>query len=130
MFPYHGHPLSWYEFAESIDTEKHDIAIAAAKKVDREVKQAASAATTEYNNKRKCAELERFQREKAMHITDVLTKEPIRGVLAQLDASLAIKVSDFVNVLGEYVPLKISHGGKGYVTVKETKDGVPAFILK
>jgi hypothetical protein len=30
--PYHGHPLSWYEFAESIDTKKHDIVVAVAKK--------------------------------------------------------------------------------------------------
>jgi hypothetical protein len=21
MFPYHGHPLTWYDFSESIDTE-------------------------------------------------------------------------------------------------------------
>ena len=32
MFQYHGHPLTWYDFSESIDTEKHDIAVATAKK--------------------------------------------------------------------------------------------------
>jgi hypothetical protein len=130
MFPYHGHPLSWYEFAETIDTEKHDIAIAAAKKVDRELKQAASSATTEYDKKRKCAELERVEREKTMKMFDITTKEPARGVLAQLDASLAIKVGDFVNVLEDLSPLKMSHGGKGYVTGKETKDDVSTFTVK
>ena len=57
MFPYHGHPLSWYEFAESIHPENHDIAVAATKKVDSELKQAATAATTENDKKRKCVEL-------------------------------------------------------------------------
>jgi hypothetical protein len=32
MFLYHGHPLSWYNFSESIDTKRHDIAVAVAKK--------------------------------------------------------------------------------------------------
>jgi hypothetical protein len=32
MFSYHGHPLSRYEFEESIDSKRHDIAVAAAKK--------------------------------------------------------------------------------------------------
>jgi hypothetical protein len=69
MFPYHGHPLSWYEFAELINTESHDIAVAGTKKVDSELKQAASAAMTEYNKKPKCVELERVEREKAMQIS-------------------------------------------------------------
>ena len=47
MFPYHGHPLSWYEFAESINPKNYNIAVAATKKVDSELKQAASAAMTE-----------------------------------------------------------------------------------
>jgi hypothetical protein len=100
------------------------------KKLDSEVEQAVSAVTLEHDTKRKCVELDRFERGKAMHITDILTKEPVHGVLAQLDASLAINASDFVNVLGDLSPLKMSHGGKGYVTGKETKDGVPAFTLK
>ena len=54
MFPYHGHPASWYEFAESITTENHDIAVTATKKVDSELKHASSAAMTEYNKKLKC----------------------------------------------------------------------------
>ena len=89
MFPCHGHPLSWYEFAESINPENHDIAVAATKKVDSELKQAATtAATTEYHKKRKCVELERVEREKAMQISEITTKVPTYGVLAGLDASL------------------------------------------
>jgi hypothetical protein len=38
MFPCHGHPLSWYEFAELINPENHDIAVAATMKVDSELK--------------------------------------------------------------------------------------------
>jgi len=129
MFPYHGHPLSWYEFAESIDTEKHDIAVAAAKKMDIELKQASSAAMTEYEKKRKCAELERVEREKAMKIFDVTTKEPASGVLVQMDASLVIKLGDFVNVSADLSPRKMPHGGKGYVMGKETKDGVSTFTV-
>jgi hypothetical protein len=51
MFPYHGHPLSWYEFAESIHPEDHNIALAATKKVDAELNQAMSAVTREYDKK-------------------------------------------------------------------------------
>ena len=89
MFPYHGHPLSWYDFAESINPKNHDIAVAAAKKVDSELKQAATAATTEYDKKQKCVELEKVEREKAMQISDLTTNKPIRGVVAGFDASLA-----------------------------------------
>jgi hypothetical protein len=32
MFPYHGHPLSWYDFSESIHPKNHDIAVAATSK--------------------------------------------------------------------------------------------------
>jgi hypothetical protein len=39
MFPYHGHPLSWYDFSESIHPKNHDIAVTATKKVDAELKQ-------------------------------------------------------------------------------------------
>ena len=130
MFPYHGHPLSWYEFAESINPENHDIAVAATKKIDSELKQAATAVTTEYDKKRKCIELEKVEREKAMKISDLTTKVPTRGVVAGLDASLAVKVGDFVNVLADLSDFKMSHGGKGFVTDKETKDGVSSFTVK
>jgi hypothetical protein len=53
------------EFEESIDTKKHAIAVAVAKKIDIELKQVSSAVMTEYDKKGKCAELERFEREKA-----------------------------------------------------------------
>jgi hypothetical protein len=46
-----------------------------------EVKQVSSAATTEYDKKGKCTELERFEREKAVEILDITTKEPASGVL-------------------------------------------------
>jgi hypothetical protein len=45
MFPYHGHPLSLYDFEESINTKKHDIAASAVKKMDIEVKQVSLAVT-------------------------------------------------------------------------------------
>ena len=75
MFPYHGHPLSWYEFSESINPESHDIAVAATKKINSEVKQATSAATTEHDKKQKCVELERFEREKAIRILNNQPKD-------------------------------------------------------
>ena len=130
MFPYHGHPLSWYEFSESIDTEKHDIAVAVAKKTDIELKQASSAAMMEYEKKRKCAELERVENEKAMKIFDITTEEPASGVLVQMDASLVIKLGNFVNVSADLSLRKMSYGGKGYVMGKETKDGVSTFTVK
>ena len=130
MFPYHGHPLSWYEFSESIDTEKHDIAVAVAKKTDIELKQASSAAMMEYEKKRKCAELERVENEKAMKIFDITTEEPASGVLVHMDASLVIKLGDFVNVSADLSLRKMSYGGKGYVMGKETKDGVSTFTVK
>jgi hypothetical protein len=98
--------------------------------MDIELKQVSSAAMTEYYENRKCAELERFEREKAMKIFDITTKEPASGVLVQLDASLAIKLDDFVNVSADLSPRKMSHGGKGYVTRKETKEGVSTFTVK
>ena len=51
-------------------------------------------------------------------------------MLAGLDASLAMKVGDFVNVQPDLSPSKMSHGGKGFVTGKETKEGVATFIVK
>jgi hypothetical protein len=51
MFPYHEHPLSWYEFAESKHPENHYIVLAATKKVDAKLKQAVSVATREYDKK-------------------------------------------------------------------------------
>jgi len=51
MFPYLGHPLSWYEFTESMYDENHDIAVAAKKKKDSEARQATFVAITEYTKK-------------------------------------------------------------------------------
>jgi hypothetical protein len=42
--------------------------------MDIELKQASSAAMMEYNKKGKCAELERFEREKVMQIFDLSKK--------------------------------------------------------
>jgi hypothetical protein len=75
---------------EWIHTENDDVAVIVTKKLDSEVEQAVSAVTIQHDTKQKCVELERFVREKAMHITDVLTKEAVSGMLGQLDASLAI----------------------------------------
>ena len=47
-----------------------------------------------------------------------------------MDASLVIKLGDFVNVSVDLSPSKTSHGGKGFVTGKETKDGVSTFTMK
>jgi hypothetical protein len=52
--------------------------------MDIEMKQVSPAAMTEYNKKGKCAELERFEREKVMQIFNLTTKEPASGVLVQL----------------------------------------------
>jgi hypothetical protein len=41
-----------------------------------------------------------------------------------------VKVGNFVNVLADLLAFKMSHGGKGVVTGKETKDGVSTFIVK
>ena len=98
--------------------------------MDIELKQVSSAAMMEYDKKGKCAELERFEREKAMQIFNITTKEPASGVLMQLDASLVIKLGDSVNVLADLSPLKMSHAGKGYVMVKETKDSVSTFTVQ
>jgi hypothetical protein len=72
--------------------------------MDIELKQASSAAMMEYNKKGKCAELERFEREKVMQIFDITTEEPASGVLMQLDASLVIKRRDFRKRVGGPVP--------------------------
>jgi hypothetical protein len=85
--------------------------VTATKKLGSEVEQAVSAMTLQHDTKRKCVELERFVREKAMHKSDILTKQPVRGVLEQLDASLVIKVGDFENVSADLSGLKMSHGG-------------------
>jgi multidrug resistance efflux pump len=65
--------------------DNHDIAVAATKKADTELKQAVSAATREYDKKRKCVELEKVEREKAVNISDITTKVPFFGVIGQLD---------------------------------------------
>jgi hypothetical protein len=65
-----------------------------------------------------------------MKIFDITTKEPAIGVLMQLDASLVIKLGHFVNVLADLSPRKMPHDGKGYVTGKETKEGVSTFTVK
>jgi hypothetical protein len=75
---------------ESIHTENHDVAVIVTKKVDSQVEQAVSAVTIQHDTKQKCVELERFERENPMHISDILSKEAVSGMLAQLDASLAI----------------------------------------
>jgi hypothetical protein len=112
-----------------IHPENHDIAVAAAKKMEIKLKQASSAAMTEYYKKGKYAELERFEREKVMQIFDITTEEPASGVLMQLDASLAIKLGNFVNMSADQSPLKMLHAGNGYVMGKETKDGVSTFTV-
>jgi hypothetical protein len=66
--------------------------------VDAKLKQALLAVTSEYNKKQKCVKLEKVEREKAMQIFDMTTKEAASGVLCQLDASLVIKLGNFVNV--------------------------------
>jgi hypothetical protein len=104
MFPYHGHPLSWYEFAELMYTENHDIAVATTKKADVELKQAMSAATREYDKK---LELEKGEREKSMNISDITTKLPACGVLGQLGASLVVKLADYINVSADLSALTI-----------------------
>jgi hypothetical protein len=71
--------------------------------------------TTEYDKKGKCAETKRIEREKVMEIFDITTKEPASGVLVQLDASLMIKLVDFVNVSAGLPHVKMLHAGKGYV---------------
>jgi hypothetical protein len=72
--------------------------------MDIELKQASSAAMMEYKKKGKCAELERFEREKVMQIFNITTEEPASGVLMQLDASLVIKLGNFVNVSADLSP--------------------------
>jgi hypothetical protein len=74
--------------------------------------------------------LKRSEREKAMQIFDITTKDAACGVLMQLDASLAVKLGDFENVSADLSPLKMSHARKGCFTGKETKDGVPTFTLQ
>ena len=100
------------------------------KKVDSELKQATVAVMTEYNKKQKCVELEWVEREKAIQISEITTKGSTHGMLAGLDASLVIKVGDYVNVLPDLSPKKMLHGGKGFITGKETKKSVPTFTVK
>ena len=100
------------------------------KKVDSELKQAALAAMTENDKKQKCVELERVERVKAMQISEITTKGSTHGMLAGLDASLVIKVGDYVNVSPDLLPNKMSHGGKGFITGKETKESISTFTVK
>ena len=51
-------------------------------------------------------------------------------MLAGLDASLVIKVGEYVNVSPDLPPNKMLHGGKGFITGKETKESVPTFTVK
>ena len=51
-------------------------------------------------------------------------------MLAGLDVSMVIKVGNFVNVSLNLSALKLSHGGKGFITGKETKDGISTFTVK
>jgi hypothetical protein len=91
--------------------------------MDIELKQVSLVATMEYDKKGKCAELERFERDKVMQILDITTKEPASGVLVQLDACFVIKLANFVNVLADLSPLKMLHAGKGYVMGGERDQG-------
>ena len=111
-FPYHGRPLSSYEFEESIDTKKHDTTVAATKKMDIELKRVSLAMMTEYDKKGKCKALKRSEREKAMQILDITTEDAACGVLMQLDASLVVKLGNFENVSADLSPLKMLHAGK------------------
>jgi hypothetical protein len=83
MFSYHGHPLSWYEFAESKHPKKHKIAVGAMmKKADAELKQALLAAAREhYDKKQKCVDLEKVERENEMDVFNIITKVPAYGML-------------------------------------------------
>jgi hypothetical protein len=65
-----------------------------------------------------------------MEIVGITTKEPASGVLVQLDAYLAIKLGNFVNVSVDLSPVKMSHSGKGYVTGKDTKASVSTFTVQ
>ena len=84
----------------------------------------------EYNKKQKFVELERVEREKAMHISEKTTKGSTHGMLAGLDASLARKVDDFVNMLLDLLALKMLHDGKGFILSKETMDTISTFAVK
>ena len=48
-------------------------------------------------------------------------------MLAGLDASMVRKVGKFVNVLPDLLALKMWHGRKWFITMKETKDGISTF---
>jgi hypothetical protein len=65
-----------------------------------------------------------------MKISDITTRVPVHGLLAGWNASLAIKVGDFINVLEDLSPGKMSHGGKGFVIDRETENGVSTFTVK
>jgi hypothetical protein len=64
-----------------------------------------------------------------MQIFNIKTKEPTSGVLVQLDASLVIKLGNFLKVSADLSPLKMLDAGKGHVTGKEIKDGVSTFTV-
>ena len=51
-------------------------------------------------------------------------------LLDWMPRSLARKVGDYVNVLPDLLPSKMLHGGKGFITGKETKESVPTFTVK
>jgi hypothetical protein len=89
-----------------------------------------SLAMTEYDKKGKCKTLKRSERENAMQIFDITTKDAACGVLMQLDASLAVKLGNFENVSADVSPIKMSHAGKGCFMGKETKDCVSTFTLQ
>ena len=50
--------------------------------------------------------------------------------LWDLDASLAIKVGDYVNMSLDLLALKMVHGGKGFITGKQTKKSISTFTVK
>jgi hypothetical protein len=79
-----------------------------------------------------CKKLEKVEGEKAMNVSNITTKvSAYYGVLGQLDASfLVVKLHDFVNMPADLSALKILHYGKGFVTRKETKEGISTFSMK
>ena len=104
-----------------IKLENHDTTVAATKKIDSELKHARMTATTAYDKKQKCVELERVGREKAMNTSHITTNRPTHGVNAGLDASLVIKMGDFVNMSADLSGRKMSHGGKGFLLRKRLR---------
>jgi hypothetical protein len=105
----------------SINLENHDNDIAATKKIDSELKHARTTATTAYDKKQKCVELEKVEREKALHTSHITTNRAICGVVAGFDASLVIKVGDFENDSADQSARKMSHGGEGFLLRKRLR---------